>query len=555
MTCRSQVARRGHLFAVAIAVLSILSGCDASSATGATGSPIGVQGSAPASLAPRPSATSSSAATPSAEPAATPSPGPIVTPPGTLSATVRQESAVSRIPLSVADRAWEPVVATHPTDANRVAVVYVHRGPGAACGTNPVVRISSDGGRTWRSTRGHPGAGSGRGMGIHAALAWGPGPSGKSRLYWANMTVPSCGDGRFSLSTSYSDDEGTTWSALRVERRTRPWVGGFPDLAVDRDPASPNYGTVYVAYNWLPAGASAPGYRLLASTDFGKTWIPADVPVAARPRGYPESWRIAYRVRTAPDGTVYASWYQVDMRHWDRANIFAKGGPANVGRLAVVIARIGFDRSARRFSVGRPRVAATIDENAFTTASASVAGTGGNIRPDPIWQYGFDVDPDSGRLYLAVGAYGAAIGAAPRGTIRVGRSDDRGDTWTFTRLPALANVAGRRQSSIKPNLVAGRGYVVVTFHSLDDAGANATLGNAFTFSADGGQIWHPPAAISAKRWRGNALGGVVNGIGLRERAERLANGDVFWAYGDGRHATAAATGRTAVYGALIHIAP
>jgi hypothetical protein len=29
---------------------------------------------------------------------------------------------------------------------------------------------------------------------------------------------------------------------------------------------------------------------------------------------------------------------------------------------------------------------------------------------------------------------------------------------------------------------------------------------------------------------------------------------VFWAYGDGRHATASATGRTAVYGALIHIA-
>jgi hypothetical protein len=243
------------------------------------------------------------------------------------------------------------------------------------------------------------------------------------------------------------------------------------------------------------------------------------------------------------------------MRHWDRTNIFAKGGPANVGRLAVVVARIRFDRSTRSFVVARPRVAATIAETAFTTASASAAGTGGNIRPDPIWQQGFDIDPETGRLYVAVAGYGASKPGAPRGTIRVGHSDNGGETWTFTTLPQLASVGARRQSSIKPNLVAGPGFVVVTFHSLDDVGANATIGNAFTFSADGGQTWHAPAAVSARRWRANALGGVVNGVGLRERAERLANGDVFWAYGDGRHATAAATGRTAVYGALIHLAP
>jgi len=515
---------------------------------------MGASGAGPSVVASaQPPSDQSPGAPPATEPTTSPSPAPSVAPAQGVLAVVAHEAAVSRVPLSVSDRAWEPVVATHPTDPNRVAVVYVHRGPGAACGTNPVVRISSDGGRTWRSTRGHPGAGSGRGMGIHAALAWGPGPSDKARLYWANMTVPSCGDGRFSLSTAYSDDEGTTWSALRVERRTRPWVGGFPDLAVDRNPASPNYGTVYVAYNWLPPGASAPGFRLLASNDFGRTWTPAEVPVAVRPRGYPESWRIAYRVRPAPDGTLFASWYQVDMRHWDRTNIFAKGGPTNVGRLAVVIAHIRFDRSMHRFAVERPRVAATIAENAFTASGASAAGTAGNIRPDPIWQQGVDVDPSTGRLYVAVAGYGAASHGRPRGTIRVGHSDDGGATWSFTVLPPLGSIGGRRQSSIKPNLVAGDGYVVVTFQALDDVSANATVGNAFTFSSDGGSTWHAPVAVSAKRWRASALGGVVNGIGLRERAERLANGDVFWAYGDARHATASATGRTAIYGALIHI--
>ena len=79
------------------------------------------------------------------------------------------------------------------------------------------------------------------------------------------MTTPGCGTGGFSLTTSYSDDEGRTWSPLRVERSTPPWVGGFPDIAVDRDPQSPNFGAVYVAYNWL-GRSHGPGFRLLASS-------------------------------------------------------------------------------------------------------------------------------------------------------------------------------------------------------------------------------------------------------------------------------------------------
>ena len=466
------------------------------------------------------------------------------------------ESMVSGAARSVMDRAWEPIVATDPTDANSIAVVYQHRGPGTACSLNPTIRISADGGRTWRSTKGHPGAGSGRGLSLHAAIAWGPGPAGGRRLYWTNMTVPGCAYGAFSLSTSWSDDRGTTWSKLRVERRTPPWVGGFPEIAVDRNEASPNYGVVYVAYNWLPPRASAPGFRLLASPDFGRTWMPLEIPVAKGPRGYPDSWRIGYRLVTAPDGSVYASWYQVDLRRWDRVRIFAKGGAGNVGRLGVAIARIRFDRSKRTFSVGPSTIAATVRETAYTTSGASAPGTAGNIRPDPMWLHGIDVDPQSGRIYLAVAGYGPAAPGASRGTIRVARSDDAGRTWKFTTVPSLPPVNGRRQSSIKPNLVvAAGGSVVVTFHSLDDTMANATIGNAYAVSTDAGVTWGTPVAVSGVRWRAANLGGVVNGAGLRERATRLANGDVYWVYGDGRRATGAAAGRTVIYGSAIRIRP
>ncbi len=474
-------------------------------------------------------------------------------PPAAVEISVVHETRVSHVPRSVDDRAWEPVVAAHPTDPDRLAVVYQHRGLGAACRLNPTVRISHDGGVTWRPTRSSPTAGSGRGVSLHAALAWGPGPTGASRLYWVNMTVPSCGDGRFSLTTTHSDDEGATWSKVRVERGTPPWVGGFPEIAVDKDPASPNFGTVYVGYNWLDKAARGPGFRLLASADFGRTWRSTEIAPAPGPRGFRDWWRIGYRLRPAPDGALYASWYQADLKRWDRTRILAKGGPNNVGRLGVAVARVDFDQASGTFEVRASRIATTVIETPYTTMGASAPGTAGNIRPDPMWLHGFDIDPLTGRLYLAVGAYGRSIDGAPRGMIRVGRSDDGGASWSFVALPAAGAIVGRRQSSIRPNLVAGSGYVVVTMHTLDDVDAGATVGSAFTFSTDGGIDWSRPSRISGERWRASNLGGVVNGTGLRERAEQTADGDVFWAYGDGRYASGRKAGRVAIVGTLLHV--
>jgi hypothetical protein len=462
------------------------------------------------------------------------------------------ERRVSPIPRSAADRGWEPVVATHPTDPQRIAVVYEHRGPGSACSTNPVIRISRDGGRTWRSTPSSPGSRSSRGMGLHAAIAWGPGPRSRARLYWTNMTTPGCGTGRFSLTTSYSDDEGRTWSPLRVERSTPPWVGGFPDIVVDRDPKSPNHGTVYVAYNWL-GRSRGPGFRLLASSDYGRTWKHVEVPPVKLAKGARDWWRIAYRLRTAPDGRVYATWYQVDLRRWDRSNIFVKGGTGNVRRLGVGMARIQLDRRTGSFAVGRPRLIATVKETAWTTSGLSAPGTAGNIRPDPMWQYGFDVGTD-GSLHVAVAGYGPRKGGAPRGTIKVGRSVDGGRTWSFTTLEGARNVKGRPQSGLRPNLVVGEGYVLVTMRLLDDVGRGATMGLGFAVSADGGRTWSRPQPVSGTRWLASDLGGVVNGAGLRERADRTADGDVFWAYGDARLARRIEPGSTAIFATRISLA-
>jgi hypothetical protein len=169
-----------------------------------------------------------------------------------------------------------------------------------------------------------------------------------------------------------------------------------------------------------------------------------------------------------------------------------------------------------------------------------------------MWLQGFDIDRVTGRLYLAVAEYGSASDDGPRGTIRVGHSDDEGRTWSFAVLPAAPAIRDHRQSSIRPNLIAGPGYILVTFHTLDDVRSGASVGSAYAVSPDCGDSWQV-ARVSNERWGAANLGGVVNGVGLRERAEQLAGGDIFWAYGDGRNARGSGAGRVTIYGALIHV--
>ena len=146
---------------------------------------------------------------------------------------------------------------------------------------------------------------------------------------------------------------------------------------------------------------------------------------------------------------------------------------------------------------------------------------------------------------------GSGSGGARSGS---GYRDDQGRTWRFAsgaggaaRRTGGANRCSARTSS------PGPGYVLVTLRTLDDVGADATMGAAYAVSVDRGATWRFGRPVHGVRWRASNLDGVVNGAGLRERAERTASGDVFWAYGDGRLALGRAAGRTAIFGARIHI--
>lgn len=462
------------------------------------------------------------------------------------------------------DNAFEPTVATHPADPRRISVVYQRYASGGTCGLDTTLRISHDGGRTWRTATGRPYAGSGRGPNFHAAIAWGPGPrKGSARLYWVDTTVPGCDYSAHRVSIAYSDDEGASWSRLYVERRTPAWIGGLPEITVDRDPASPGYGAVYVVYNWLASRTGGPGMHVIASTDYGRTWRASlEIPPATRPAGCRASWRIAYRARTGPDGSLYVSGYQADLRRWDADRIFSKGGAGNVCRLGFTVTRVRFDPARQRLTRGPTVMAARVARSVQAVYAAPAVGTQATSI-DPQWCHGLDVDRSTGMVYLAVASYRAPPRPGmPRGVVRLGRSSDGGRTWTWRTLPAVtlpgsAAAGGGLGSSFKPSLAARDGVVFVGFHVITDrrgaAGRRPVVGSYFVVSTDGGRTFAAPQAVTRVRWRAAALERGTNGPGLRERAEFTADGQVFYAYGDGRRATPAgsARGRGAIYGALV----
>lgn len=439
------------------------------------------------------------------------------------------EYRVSPRPTNEFTRSREPTAAAHPFDASRLAVVYPKGGESSSA----VLRISRDGGATWTTTAGRP-----RGGGSHPIVAWGPGPqAGAARLYYAGMGGT---PGNYHWVVSYSDNEGATWRQGFVANRTRGWFGGYADLVVDRTPSSPNYGVVYLAYNWPKDLQRGPGLRVVASGDYGRTFSEVEIPKLAAPSGYPDAWRIGYRLATAPDGSAYVSSYQLDMKVWRSAAPFSKGGSANIGRLAFGVARLFYDPVARTLTHGPNVLVTTLPRSAWNVGwTAALQGANVGLA-ESCWATRLSVDA-SGRIYYAL---------AGDGRIQLLTSDDEGETWRAQFLPAAPMANGRPQKSIRPDLVIGDGFAAVLFHTVDASGSARTVGNAVAVSFDRGETWDGPRPVNGRRWAVAPILARYNGPGLRDSGVLLAdNRTLFFAYGDGRD------GYSAVFGARLRVVP
>jgi hypothetical protein len=435
----------------------------------------------PMSPSPAPSPLNSNSSAPTSPektvpptPTPTPTPTPSPSPTPSVASTPRPAPAVREFYVGPGT---EPTVAADPFHAGVVAVVSQHiisSAAGKNC-SRPEVQFSRDDGASWS-------AGSRpwrmRCDDVHAVIAWGPG----GRLWVANAVIGSRG---VSLAIKYTEDLGKTWSGEFVQDFTPPWVGCFPSLTVDNWPESPNFGTVYAAYNWLPDN-KGPGVAVIASRD-GRTWTHAEV-AANSMTAYPFSWRIGYRIKAAPDGTAYVSYYQSSLKSWNSAKPLEEGIPWNIGGAGFEMARVRFDGTSL-----------SVDQPLRATNMRSTKGQ---------WQSGLAVD-SSGRAWLAVDRSGViGLGGVDR-------------PWRTFSIPD--------SSSFKPSLAISGQTIFLGWHATDECGLVRTY---FSLSYDGGATFSAPALVSKASWLLRSVD-VYNGVGLRENAE-FENGVVYYTYGDGR---------------------
>ncbi len=394
----------------------------------------------------------------------------------------------------------EPTVAVSPFDSNLVAVTYQHVLHKSGCDLSGV-RISKDGGRKWINTEQAPWKGSC--PDYHGQVAWGPGPTeGSSRLWWADAMI--IGKGKIAAGVTYSDNLGETWAPLYIEKRTKPWVGGFPDITVDNNKNSPNFGTIYIAYNWLES-PNGPGVSIIASGDNGKTWQMTQVPAVGL-EGYPDYWRIGYRIKAAPDGSAFVSFYESNLKNWSKNDIFNQGGTSNIGRLGFATARLNFDRSSKKLTAEPAKWAISLSKSHLYLPFA------------PQWQSELEVD-SSGRLFLAVSEY------IKKSIVKVGYSDDSGSSWKWQNI----NVKG--QSGFKPSLAVKDDQIFVGFPTRD---LHGKIKRYYSMSYNSGESFLEPKPVTPASWNLSSVKEVINGVGLRETADFGADGIVRYAYGDGR---------------------
>jgi hypothetical protein len=426
------------------------------------------------------------------------------------------------------DDAFEPIVATDPLDPDAVAVVYASYRSGPMPCDRPnlvsVVRVSHDKGRTWTTAKSDPWSGSGRRPNWHAAIAWGPGPvAGTSRLYWVDTTVSRCDFGDHRLSLAWTDDDGITWSKMRVEKSTPTTsLGGYPAVAVDRNLQSPDRGTVYVVYNWFRDGTAETQVAVLASSDFGNTWEHAGIaPLRTVDGKHPYRWRIGFGVVALPRGGAAVSFCQVDASDPDRAA---------VGRIAFGITMLSVDAKTGAITVGRSRLARTVHVNAFTIGTSAVPGSHDDDRLQPCWSHGLEVDRATGDVVLAIADYDSTA-ANGRASIQVGASPD-GQTWSWTTVPRLALPDGRSSLPHWPTLAASGTALFLGFHLLAPT-KPPTVWDAWALSSDGGATWSDPTIIGTSGWDVDAVDHARNGAGLRDQAQATVDGLFVYAYAKG----------------------
>ncbi|MBI4901159.1 MAG: exo-alpha-sialidase [Actinobacteria bacterium] len=395
----------------------------------------------------------------------------------------------------------EPTVAVDPTNPSLLIAgsndeqLQPPCGPGPVRGPNALptdcsffpgvgtsgIYLSNDGGKSWTNHGLLDQQASWAGTGVISdgdpVITFGPKPDGKggfsyahgSRAYYASLATISSLKGFEQIIVSYSDDDGTTWSApvLATNRTNAAQFNDKNWVTVDRSPSSPYFGRVYVSWTAFRS-ATATGYgnepTMVATSANGGASFGAPNQLSPAGNNGTGNGRQGTSGTVGPDGTAYVAFEQ---------------GQSQV----VVVSRDGGVSWTRPMTIGP-----------VTDIQDPIPGA--NFRTDsfPV----IAADPRAG----SATTYAAWTNRTSTGGITVvAKSTDRGQTWS---QPAAVSSSAQGYAFFPGLDVASTGRVDLGWQGLKAVNpltfgtGNAKIDAYYSSLPAGASSWTAPAKVSSQ---------------------------------------------------------
>ncbi|MFN8496303.1 MAG: sialidase family protein [Anaerolineae bacterium] len=293
-----------------------------------------------------------------------------------------------------------------------------------------------------------------------------------ARAYYATLASYKTGQSPYPdqkapelIAVSYSDDNGTTWSAPVIAAvKSNP--NNFNDkesIWADRNPNSPYFGRVYVGWTQfrsatVTGNGNAP--VLVAISADGGASFGSPKQLSSACNNGTGCGRQGSAIRTGPDGSVYVAWEEANQQ-------------------IVSISRDGGAKWTTASPIGP-----------VTDIADPIPGA--SFRTDSFLSLG--VDQTKGTVYAAW-----ANRTADGGRIVVATSSDRGQTWG---TPVTVSTAGEGYAFFQGLDVAPNGRVDVGYQALkasnpDAFGTGNAAVNAWYVSKPAGGAWSAPVKVSS----------------------------------------------------------
>ena len=269
------------------------------------------------------------------------------------------------------------------------------------------------------------------------------------------------------IALSYSDNNGTTWSAP-VVAVIKDNPNNFNDkeaLWADNNSNSPFFGRVYISWTQFRS-ATFSGFgnepvKVTVSADGGATFSAAKQLSSAGNNGTGNG-RQGSAVRSGPDGTVYVAWEQGNSQ-------------------LVATSSDGGNKWSQEVAIG-----------AVSDIQDPIPGA--NFRTDSFLSLAADPRAGSTSVY-AVWVNNTANG----GRVVVSKSSDKGKTWSALTTISTAGegYAFFQGLDVAPNGRVDVGYQALTTGNPNVFGVgNAAINSFYTSSSNGGASWSAPMKVT-----------------------------------------------------------